>query len=266
MNKVAVVPTLLTLGNLFCGFTAVTYVIDGTLEGRHVETHKLVWAAWCVFFAMIFDALDGRVARMARATSAFGAQLDSLGDLVSFGVAPALLVRTVADGAGAGPRILWLVCAVYLVCAALRLARYNVRQAGEKSTHDDFEGLPTPAAAGVVAALVLLGCSRDARLPDAAREVVFAALPFAAVALGILMVSSVRYVHVPNRLLRGKRPFTHVVQITFAALLAAYWIEVALALAFVGYLLHGLMAWGLARRATTFSAADESPSDTPLDP
>lgn len=263
MRKIAVLPTLFTLGNLFCGFTAITYIIDGTLEGRHVIDRNLIWAAWCVFFGMVFDALDGRVARLARVTTGFGAQLDSLADLVTFGLAPALLVRTVARGVFADRRILWLVCAVYLICAALRLARYNVRQAGEKSAHDDFEGLPTPAAAGVVAALVLLGCSGHPRLPSMAREVLSGLIPFFAVILGMLMVSSVRYVHVPNRLLAGKRPFAHVVQLILAMVMAAYWIEAALALGFLAYLIGGLFSPLAPKEPATEPSPAGPPPDSP---
>ncbi len=259
MKKIAIVPTLMTLGNLFCGFTAITYIIDGTLEGRHVVDQKLVWASWYIFLGMVFDALDGRVARMARVTSGFGAQLDSLADLVTFGLAPTLLVRAIAHGVFSDLRILWLVCAVYLVCAALRLARYNVRQAGDKSAHNDFEGLPTPAAAGVVAALALLGCSSDGRMPQTAREALFAAIPFAALVLGILMVSTVRYLHVPNRLLGGKRPFAHLVQLILAMALAAYWIEVALVVVFAGYLVWGVAATLASRKSVPGEVQGENP-------
>lgn len=259
MKKIAVVPTLMTLGNLFCGFIAITQIVDGTLEGRHVVDRKMVVAAWCVFFGMVFDALDGRVARLARVTSGFGAQLDSLADLVTFGLVPALLVRTVAGGIFSDPKILWLVCGAYLVCAALRLARYNVRQAGDKSTHEDFEGLPTPGAAGVVTALVLFACSPDPRLSPAVRTIVFGILPFAALLAAVLMVSGVRYLHIPNRLLGGKRPFAHVVQLSLAMVAAAYWIEMALVAAFVGYLACGLLFGLSARRAADPAASAGAP-------
>jgi CDP-diacylglycerol--serine O-phosphatidyltransferase len=142
-------PNLLTTGALFAGFYAIVAAID--LKFEH--------AGAAVFVAMFFDGLDGRVARWTHTESPFGKEYDSLSDMVSFGVAPAIVTYQwgVARIAEYGPlwrRLGWLVCFFYAAAAALRLARFNSRAATQDKNY--FEGLPSPAAAAVVAALVWL--------------------------------------------------------------------------------------------------------------
>src|SRR5271168_1435067 len=142
-------PNLLTTGALFAGFYAVVAAVDLRFE----------YAGIAVFVAMCFDSLDGRVARWTNTASAFGKEYDSLSDMVSFGVAPAIVTYQwgVARIAEYGPlwrRIGWLVCFFYAAAAALRLARFNSRSAIQDKNY--FEGLPSPAAAAVVAALIWL--------------------------------------------------------------------------------------------------------------
>ena len=142
-------PNLLTTGALFAGFYAVVAAIDLRFE----------YAGIAVFVAMIFDGLDGRVARWTNTASAFGKEYDSLSDMVSFGVAPAVVTYQwgVARIAEYGPlwrRVGWLVCFFYAAAAALRLARFNARAATQDKHY--FEGLPSPSAAAIVAALVWL--------------------------------------------------------------------------------------------------------------
>lgn len=142
-------PNLLTTGALFAGFYAIVAAIDLRFE----------YAGIAVFVAMIFDFLDGRVARWTNTASAFGKEYDSLSDMVSFGVAPAIVTYQwgVARIAEYGPlwrRVGWLVCFFYAAAAALRLARFNARAATQDKNY--FEGLPSPAAAAIVAALVWL--------------------------------------------------------------------------------------------------------------
>ena len=143
-------PNLLTTGALFAGFYAIVAAIDLRFE----------YAGIAVFVAMTFDFLDGRVARWTNTASAFGKEYDSLSDMVSFGVAPAIVTYQwgVARIAEYGPlwrRVGWLVCFFYAAAAALRLARFNSRTATQDKHY--FEGLPSPAAAAIVAALVWLG-------------------------------------------------------------------------------------------------------------
>jgi CDP-diacylglycerol--serine O-phosphatidyltransferase len=142
-------PNLLTTGALFAGFYAIVAAIDLRFE----------YAGIAVFVAMIFDGLDGRVARWTHTASAFGKEYDSLSDMVSFGVAPAIVTYQwgVARIAEYGPlwrRIGWLVCFFYAAAAALRLARFNARAPTQDKNY--FEGLPSPSAAAIVAALVWL--------------------------------------------------------------------------------------------------------------
>src|ERR1700693_5439032 len=142
-------PNLLTTGALFAGFYAVVAAIDW----------KFDYADCAVFVAMVFDGLDGRVARWTNTASSFGKEYDSLSDMVSFGVAPAIVTYQwgVARIAEYGPlwrRVGWLVCFFYAAAAALRLARFNSRSATQDKQY--FEGLPSPSAAAIVAALVWL--------------------------------------------------------------------------------------------------------------
>src|SRR6186713_1946863 len=136
----AILPSLFTIGNLFLGFWAMVR----TIHGQYAE------AAPLIFWAILLDVLDGRIARMTGTTSEFGAELDSLADVVSFGVAPALLAYS--WGFSTLPRVGWLVAFLFVVCGALRLARFNVQKSSVDGRY--FVGLPIPAAAAPVAALV----------------------------------------------------------------------------------------------------------------
>jgi CDP-diacylglycerol--serine O-phosphatidyltransferase len=135
MRKVVVVvPSAFTLGNLFFGFWAIVSGFNG----------NFLWAGWCIVFAGVLDMLDGRIARFSNAGSRFGAELDSLVDLTSFGVAPALLVYL--QEFSTGGRFAWLICYLYVVAAAIRLARFNVMAGKEPRLAGWFTGLPSPAA------------------------------------------------------------------------------------------------------------------------
>jgi CDP-diacylglycerol--serine O-phosphatidyltransferase len=135
-------PSLLTTGNLFCGFLALIL----TADARYTE------AAVAIFVAMVMDVLDGKVARLTKTTTQFGVEFDSLADVVSFCVAPAFVLYTMALG-GLG-RAAWLGSGLFVICGALRLARFNVYSGVSDRRY--FVGLPTPAAAGIVASVVLL--------------------------------------------------------------------------------------------------------------
>jgi len=170
-------PSLFTTGNLFSGFYAI---VQATLGDPWNAALGIVGAA-------IFDALDGRIARLAGATSKFGAEYDSLADVVSFGIAPAMLAFTAGDLQELG-RKGWVLAFVFAVCAALRLARFNV---APSRWHGRFEGLPSPAAAGMVAASVwFMGFLRET-LVDFHFPPVVAAI--GTVTLGLLMVSTIPY-------------------------------------------------------------------------
>ena len=245
----AVLPTMLTLGNLVCGFGSITFAAklvqsDTTLPFSALlgitaaqEGHGLVIAALLIYVAMIFDAFDGSVARLTNQTSEFGANLDSLCDVVSFGIAPAFLMlqftRIYAPhdlwaAPGYLQRLLWVIAALYAVCAALRLARFN-SETDEEDTHVEFSGLPSPAAASVVASIPishqLLVRSTDkatVMVADWLGQVLQLSLPLVTLALACLMVTRIRYVHAVNHLLRGRRGRSHMIQLVFA-LAVIYW-------------------------------------------
>jgi CDP-diacylglycerol---serine O-phosphatidyltransferase len=231
----AVLPTLLTLGNGACGFAAITVAAHVGPDGEH----DLYVAALLIFLAMLFDVLDGSVARWAKQTSDFGGQLDSLCDAVSFGVAPAFLMlriqQSMTDPNSGQPlqevfsypaRLLWVIAALFALCALLRLARFNV-ETEEDDSHDHFSGLPSPAAAATIASfpIALRELRERMETPSGAWHqvaewvipIVHYSLPLITLAVAVLMVSRFRYAHVFNQLFRGHRGRLHLIQVIFTA-------------------------------------------------
>lgn len=155
--KIYLLPNLMTAGNLFCGFAAVIRIVEGALlqaTDKAQASDLFHEAIWFILGACIFDLLDGRVARLGGNESPFGREFDSLADIVSFGVAPALMVYRVvlSDFRNLG----WIVASIYLVCGAMRLARFNcLAAANSASANKEFTGFPIPAAAGVIASVTL---------------------------------------------------------------------------------------------------------------
>lgn len=225
LRTIAVFPTLFTLGNLVCGFFAVVVAsrVDApkSVTPEMVDLNNVALSAWLIFVAMIFDGLDGYVARLSRATSDFGAQLDSLCDVVSFGVAPAfLLVKICPQFAFMHREAVWIIAASFAVCAALRLARFNV-ETGDDDSHLYFTGLPSPAGAAAIAgfAIMFYTLQKSEQRPMFADEIYVAlqtVLPLFAVLVALLMVSRIPYPHVVNQVFRGQRSFGHVVGLVFA--------------------------------------------------
>ncbi|MCC6137380.1 MAG: CDP-diacylglycerol--serine O-phosphatidyltransferase [Bdellovibrionaceae bacterium] len=212
--NIYVLPNLLTTGNMFCGFFAIIYSIRS----------DFMIAAYSIVAAAVFDMLDGRVARMTNTESPFGAQYDSLADIVSFGMAPALLLYLWAlEPFG---RLGWLASFGYLACAALRLARFNVQASEEKNY---FQGLPTPMAAGLVSSAVL--CFYDLQI-DAYRSHVLLLIAFG---LAIVMVSNFRYRSFKDVDFRKKQPFTYLVIGVMLFILIALRPEVMLFALFLTY-------------------------------
>lgn len=236
LRAIAVLPTLFTLGNLVCGFFAIVVAsriaragtvdfvpaekVDSVREllGSVDPTHNLMLCSGLIFLAMIFDVFDGQVARISRSTSDFGAQLDSLCDLVSFGVAPAiLLVKMCPQFATVHREAVWSIAALYACCAAMRLARFNV-ESDESDDHTQFSGLPSPAAAAVIASFGVLSYTvRGEHFANFEKfdEWLQLLLPPFAVLIGLLMVSRVPYPHVVTQLIKGKKSFSHVVAVLF---------------------------------------------------
>jgi len=156
--KIYLLPNLMTAGDLFCGFAATLKIVQGALlQATNPDAAAILFhtAIWYILGACIFDLLDGRLARLGGQDSAFGREFDSLADTVSFGLAPALMVYRIVlvDF----PRAGWVVAFVYLLCGALRLARFNcIAASGPASgANKDFRGFPIPAAAGLIASLTL---------------------------------------------------------------------------------------------------------------
>ncbi len=291
LRSIAMLPTLLTLGNLLCGFAAIHFVakylagVDIFSAGharveRWLPTHLSI-AGYLIFASMMFDALDGRVARMMRKTSDFGAQMDSLADVVSFGAAPAFLLIGLVSKVLAGEgqvspisdlitgRIVWIIAAIYVCCGALRLARFNVENVHDESSHMWFKGLPIPGAASVVASLAILHEEVLRRNQDSTfGDVLVWAMPVITLAVGLLMVSRIRYAHMINRYLRGRAPLGRI--FWFLLLLAAFIVypQMMLAVVTVVYAASG-PAGAVYRAFVPLPPAVESPGthtqDRPAD-
>jgi CDP-diacylglycerol--serine O-phosphatidyltransferase len=157
-SKIYLLPNLMTAGNLFCGFTATLKILEGALlqsTNADLAADRFHEAIWFVLGAFVFDFLDGRIARLGGHESAFGREFDSLADIVSFGLAPALMVYRVV--LQEFPRACWIIAFVYLACGALRLARFNSAAANHHGTtnQNTFTGFPIPAAAGLIASITL---------------------------------------------------------------------------------------------------------------
>jgi CDP-diacylglycerol--serine O-phosphatidyltransferase len=222
-----VLPTMITLGNAVCGFGAITFAFNVGPEGSSTASYGgLFTAALLVYLGMVFDMLDGHMARLTKQISNFGAELDSMCDVITFGVAPPFIMLKFPQVAAAHlyhPRLLWVIAVLYTLCAVLRLARFNV-ETDEQDSHDSFSGLPSPAAAGTVASLAII-------LPELQKltethpaigtwlmQAAYYSLPLVTLAVACLMVSRIRYPHYFNQLFRGRRNFQHLVLLTFALL------------------------------------------------
>lgn len=245
MRKVAVIPTLLTLGNAVCGFASIALASKIGRDDTPLQTDFLFAASgWLIIAAMGFDVLDGFVARLSRSTSMFGLQLDSLCDAISFGLAPAFLLLRLGPGWDPIPRLhqaLAVIAALYMVCAILRLARFNVETAPDPLGGKRFRGLPSPAAAGCIASLAILRGELTQRFPaiDIARASYFleAWAVVGAISVALLMVSRFPYPHLTKQILRGKRPLNHVVLVIVAGFVMFLFRELAVALVFWLYAL-----------------------------
>ena len=250
IRTVAVLPTLFTLGNLVCGFFAIVVasrVYKPTPESIWLQgdPSHLMLSGWLIFAAMVFDALDGYVARLSRTTSDFGKELDSLCDVVSFGVAPAfLLVKMCPQFAFLHREAIWVIAAAYAACAALRLARFNV-ETPDEDDHMKFIGLPSPAAAASIASFAIffytLRSKEDLPVQGASHidEILQMALPFFATAAALLMVSRVPYPHVVNQVFRGHRSLSHVVTVVFALVAIMIVRGYAVPIVCCGFVLYG---------------------------
>lgn len=240
-------PNLFTTAALFAGFYAIVAAINGRFEA----------AAIAIFVAMLLDGMDGRVARMTNTQSDFGAEYDSLSDMVSFGLAPALVMYewALSDLGKLG----WLVAFVYTAAAALRLARFNTQVGIADKRY--FQGLASPAAAAIVAGMVWVG---DVYLP--ADKIISTVALVLTLLAGILMVSNVRYHSFKGVDLRGKVPFFTILVVVLVLVLISYEPPIILFAGFLIYALSGpvLTLWQLQqRRSERRQQRQDSESEKP---
>jgi CDP-diacylglycerol--serine O-phosphatidyltransferase len=234
-------PNLFTIIALFAGFYAIVQAMNGRFE----------LAAIAIFVAMVFDGLDGRVARLTHTQSAFGAELDSLSDMVSFGVAPALVVyvwalkdfASIKNVTVLGPwlstRLGWIAAFIYCACAALRLARFNTTL--DVADKRFFQGLPSPAAACLIAGLVWAMNEYQVNGADV-RWLAWALTMFA----GLTMVSNLKFYSGKDINLRKSVPFSVVVAIAMGLVLLITFqstLPEMLFILFVGYGISGYVIW-----------------------
>lgn len=273
--KIYFLPNLFTAGNLFCGFLALTIIV-GAPSLYHLEPEftdmtlqfdsakgSIYWALELILLACVFDAFDGRVARMGGYESPFGREFDSLADIVSFGLVPAFLVHRVvlSDVFREDMRELgWFIASVYVICGALRLARFNCLAAmaeeqseEEKASHSsEFVGFPIPAAAALVASITyfLIWFEKNEFTKGNWKF----ALPVLLLFLSAMMVSKVKYPTFKKINLRGSRSFmVMVVAAIFVGLLFTvgrkYALPVGVPLLFILYLIYGFVRPYIPRRA-----------------
>lgn len=287
MKRIYLLPNLVTLGNAACGLLAISKAIDALAyadQGGTIFYAKMYTACMLIFVAMVFDALDGKLARITKSTSDFGAQLDSFADLLTFGVAPAVLAKVLIEHEGPGlgyigaPRLHFLAAASFALMAILRLARFNLETDEADESHQEFRGLPSPAAAGALTATMWLyltlkrpelemdeGTSTPfSRLmgwmTDVDWEPIFAFLPALLISLllvlGLLMVSRIRYTHVVSTLTRDRSQFFTLVGVVFV-LFAFFAAPVpALFVTFHSFWIFGLVQALVHRRRAAVERSD----------
>jgi CDP-diacylglycerol--serine O-phosphatidyltransferase len=295
LRNVAVLPTMLTLGNLLCGFAAIYFCMRGlfsadmdpaikmTFGSRRLEEFLPTFISvggFLIFLGMFFDMLDGRIARMTSGTTNFGGQLDSLADMVTFGLAPAFLMialvtlaahtRGIGQPMGRPPnaahaeaaeaateqasvaspdrmlvssRGAWMAGAIFAACCALRLARFNVEHSESDLKHRSFMGLPSPGAAAVVAAHVIL----YEHVAEVRGWWLANLLPGITIVAAVLMVSSIRYIHIANRYFSGRKPFSYFFILLVAVALLLRWPAPTLACITSLYALSGPAGWAIQR-------------------
>jgi CDP-diacylglycerol--serine O-phosphatidyltransferase len=270
VKRIAILPTLLTLGNGVCGFAAIImasqiFKIDPA-GGRENDHFYLSVAGWLILVAQVFDALDGYVARLSRTASKFGGELDSLCDAISFGVAPAFLLwqfgRIYEPRPLLGKAVIG-IAALYMVCTILRLARFNIENTPDPASHKRFRGLPSPGAAGCVASLAILygelphkllllekefGNNWPALDLSAFRLAIIVWALLGGLVIALLMVSRVPYPHVTKQVLRGRRHFSHLVQVILFAFIIVLLRDLALVLLFWIYALGIPLRYAVARQ------------------
>jgi CDP-diacylglycerol--serine O-phosphatidyltransferase len=274
VKRVILLPTLVTLANAFCGVLALSKAVDALAYSNTdpiLFYRKMEVACSLVFLGMLFDTLDGWVARITRGFSSFGAQLDSFADALTFGLVPAMLAKVLVEheaevcGYTANPRIGFLAAAAFTLMAILRLVRFNLEEEGKDKQKEKgvFRGLPSPGAAGSVASTIwlylilrrpeletsegtptpvshVIGVLQGALAP--ALDRIPPALILMLPALGLLMVSNVRYIHGTSFLMRARSNFFTLVWLVFAVFLLFLAPVLVLFVFFNGFAVLGVVA------------------------
>ena len=270
--KIYLLPNLMTAGNLFCGFAAVLKILEGalvqaastpgTFEAAEIlAAQKFHMAIWLILLSCVFDALDGRLARLGGNESPFGREFDSLADIVSFGVAPALMVYRIVlvkfDQVG------WIIASLYLVCGALRLARFNcLAAANSAAANKEFKGFPIPAAAGVIASVTLCMLWFDEKNRDIGQGKWV--LPPLMIFLSWMMFSGFRYPSFKALNLRSTRSLPKFISIVAVLIFTALHYQWMPAVIFIAYLLYGFLRPFLSRKMKE-EIEDEVEDDDPLE-
>jgi CDP-diacylglycerol---serine O-phosphatidyltransferase len=261
--KIYFLPNLLTAANLFCGFVALTKIVEADLDKGDFQQIRL--ALFFILLACIFDLFDGRVARMGGVESPFGREFDSLADLISFGVAPAFLVHRVVlrDVFVGHPEWGWFIAGIYLICGAFRLARFNCLSAMKGGESREFLGFPIPSAAGLVASLTLFMMWWDEK--EFARGSWRYLLPVLLLFLSWMMVSSVKYPSFKTLDLRATRTFTKtLVFIVFIGSLVIFREKIlvfVLPAFFTAYLIYGFIRPRISRKVLREIEEEEDEED-----
>lgn len=256
-------PTAFTLANGVCGLAAITIVTSPPTD-VYSQIDLAFYAAVLIFLGMVFDVLDGHVARMTNQTSQFGKELDSLCDVITFGIAPVFIMLTYTDMFQ--KRFLWGIGVLFAVSAILRLARFNV-QKDEHAPTTHFQGLPTPMAAGTIASFAiampkLFEPTKHLGLQlDTISNVI---VPVITALLAWLMVSRIRYPHIASELAR-RRSFSQLVELVFAVVVVITLTEIALPILFV-YFVFAPPINQLRIRATARAGWRSAPADAPTQP
>lgn len=276
--KIYLLPNLMTAGNLFCGFAAALKVVESLLikagaaaltepaliaaADRNAD-HQIYVAIWLILASCLFDLLDGRLARLGGNESAFGREFDSLADVVSFGVAPALMVYTVVLH-DFPQKTGWIIASVYLICGALRLARFNCLAAvNSSSANKEFTGFPIPAAAGLIASLTLfLLWLEDRPFKLGAGKWV---LPPLMLFLAWMMFSKFRYPSFKGIGLRTKRSLPRFMAILLVAIFTVLFYEWMPFVLFLAYLLYGFFRPFLSRQMKQEIEEEEPEEDVELE-
>ena len=223
---VYLLPSLFTMGNMFCGYACVVYAMRGEYET----------AAPFIGFAIVLDMLDGRIARLTNAESAFGLEFDSLADVISFGIAPAIL--SFAWGLAPLGRLGWAAGFMYVACTAMRLARFNIQSGGDKRY---FVGMPSPTAAAIPAATVYAYPWGLYDYREALLALAMVLVPAA------LMVSTVRFRSFKNLDLQSRRPYRVLMFIALAIMLVVWLHRYVLVVAAYTYLASAFIGLAITR-------------------